>query len=250
MATDTYINRVWYAPSQADYWAQQSVISGTSLVAAPSEDSVQWSTVSLVFTRTLAAGISDDLIFTSFNFAFIVGGGITTALTSGQKATIETALGTMWGTLKAFHPQYLTLSEYRWHDFTTSPTKPGPATRVTSVAVAGTGAATLRIPDQVATSVTYKTCSRLHWGRSYMPQLDTTSSYTTTGRIVTSRVDSYVAAVHTMVASADAASSPLVVPSRGHRALSFMRELQMDDVADVVQRRRLRLPAYRKSYTS
>jgi len=249
MALQLWDDGVSFAPSEQAYWDGQSILTGASRGAAPADDQIQRSTVQVVFDRTTPATINDDAALFGLSFAIETLDFGSSILTGPNKATVEGLLNTFWADLKAQTSAHWTLREYRWHDYTSSWTKPGPATRVTAVNVAATGAATNVVPDQVASTVTFKTCSRIHWGRIYLPPFVTTA-YTSTGRIATAQVDGRLAALRTALVGADAAGISPVVPSTSHRALLSISELQMDDTPDVIRSRRAKRPSYRKIYTS
>lgn len=111
------------------------------------------------------------------------------------------------------------------------------------------GVATNTVPDQVAQTVTFRTASRIHWGRIYLPG-PYSSGLGSTGRISSTTVDLIVGAVRTMANSASSAGFELVVPSTSHRAVLGIREMSMDSTADVIRSRRAKRPDYRKTYTS
>lgn len=249
MGLTIYTHGANFGPSTQAYWDGQSFYSGTTKGAAPDDRQVQWSDLSFVFTRTTPSTISDDVMVTSLAFAKETLSFGSSILGSSDKALVEGRADTMFTTLKALMPSHLTLLEYRWHDYDQSWTKPGPATRVTSKNVACTGAATNVVPDQVATTVTFKTASRKHWGRMYWPQLISTA-YSSTGRLSTGNTDTFVGAVHTFLNGCDTDGNEPVVASNVHGGILAISELQMDNTPDVIRRRRAKHVEYRKSYTS
>lgn len=241
---------IYFDPADAGYWEQQSKFSDT--VMSPTTGGSghpQLSTCSLVFTRTTPTSIVDDVMVTSFNFAGAVIANATSPLTSAEKATIEGLLNTWWTTVKPFCPSSLTLKEYRWHDYADVKAKPGPAVRITAVGVAATGSIVTAVPDQVAETQTFRTASRRHWGRVYLPKL-AAGAFDQYGRIVASTVDGLAAATRTLFNGADTAGVEVVVPSREHGAILTITELAMDSTPDVIRRRRAKHPSYIKAYSS
>lgn len=210
-----------------------------------------WSLLSVIFTRVPPTGVTEDRV--QFDLAFVVNptaGTVSFLDPPTHMSQVETDFDTLWTTLKArVHSDY-TLVEYRWHSFSGVGTKPGPAVRVTSRSVAGTNVGT-RLPDQDAATVSFKTASRKHWGRIYLPGL-TNSSMATRGMLDgTVYVDAVAAAFHTFFASvvAHAWGQP-VVASRVYNGLCEISELQMDDIPDIQRRRRANRAGYKKVYTS
>lgn len=237
-------------PSQTGYWDAQSKYSDTVMgVNTGGNGHVQASVCSLVFNRQTPTSIVDDVMVTSFAFAGPVISNATSILLTADKATIETALTTWWTSVKAFVPLTITLKELRWHDYLDVMGKPGPAVRVTPVNVAATGVSSNTVPDQVAETVTFRTASRLHWGRVYLPKLIYTS-FDPYGRIVHATCDSIATATRTLYNSAVSAGCEFYVVSREHGALLTVSQLAMDNTPDVIRRRRVKQPEYIKVFTS
>ena len=92
------------------------------------------------------------------------------------------------------------------------------------------------LPPQVAASVTFKTAHRKRWGRFYMPGM-TTASSDAKGRIA---VDTRVALANGAHALTDRSGTgaALVVFSRMHWSHEDPETIQVDDLFDVVRRRR------------
>lgn len=242
-------NQINHAPSEASYWASQSVLSGATIGQAPDDGQIQRSVCSCVFERTTPSGVVDDVAVTSFTYTTETLSYGTSVISGSEKAAIEGYLDTMWGVMKSSITAHWTLREYRWHDYITSWTKPGPSVRVTAKGTAMTGSATNTVPDQISSTVTFRTCSRLHWGRVYLPQ-SIYQSYDSTGRLTTATVDAYCGAVRAMQNSASGAGTPMVVPSTSHRALLAISSIAMDNTPDVIRSRRTKHTNYFKVYTS
>lgn len=249
MSIELFNDGINYAPSQVAYWAGQSILSGATVGAAPADDQVQRSQCQLVLEKTTPSGVVDDVAVFSFSFAKPTLSFGSSVISGTEKATVEGYLDTMFASLKTSISAHWTLREYRWHDYTDNWEKPGPATRVTAKGTVCTGAAVNVVPDQVASSVTFKTSSRIHWGRIYLPP-SIYNSYDSTGRLTTATCDAYLAAVRTMMVAADAADCSPVVASTSHRALLGILSLQMDNTPDVIRSRRVKHTNYRKIYTS
>jgi hypothetical protein len=103
---------------------------------------------------------------------------------------------------------------------------------------------------QVAMSVTEKTAFPGHWGRFYLP-LSGGSDFTSTRRFDTATVDSVANAVGACYATLQTAEFFPVIPvtqvdKTPARGLLQVTDVQVDDVPDVVRRRRLSQTTYRK----
>jgi hypothetical protein len=189
------------------------------------------------------------------DIANITGGTIDGTWTTTDYTTCETALDTCLTALKPHFLPTLQVSEYRWYKRRFNPmteTKPfqdsGPPERVTPKAILGTSSAFL--PRQVACTITERTAWPKHWGRGYFP-FGNGAALTTSGRIGTTVVDAIEGAFQTAYATMQAAEFFPVVPvtqvnKDPVRGLLQVTQLQVDDVPDVVRRRRLRNPSYRK----
>jgi hypothetical protein len=105
-----------------------------------------------------------------------------------------------------------------------------------------------QIPPQPAQTVTFRTLTRRNWGRIYLPSL-IPNAYTSSGRLTTTLVDALAAAAQAMVENLAATGMHIVVPatsvggSKGHpgtptRALQAIQAVAVDDVSDVIRRRR------------
>jgi hypothetical protein len=108
-----------------------------------------------------------------------------------------------------------------------------------------------RGPDQLALTQTFKTASRKHWGRWYLPfpgigNLDLT--YGRVGSAIQTNVQGYMRTL-LQVSGGTGLINP-VVASIGYKGVMGIRELQTDDIADVIRSRRAKVPAARLTNTS
>ena len=191
---------------------------------------------------------------------------------------LETLIGNYWTSTKIYYPSFLHSDQYRWYRdgpafyelrATPAPARyvplptGNPAIRVTEVDVAGTGSGNV-MPPQMAISVTEKTSSRLHWGRWYLPAPCVTGPLDASGRLPSTNVDALTGFAVTLYNACRAASYIPVVwsiqkPVRLKRNGSELPEqvarayevnsIQMDDLYDVIRRRRYSSPTYRKVTT-
>jgi hypothetical protein len=236
------------------YWDAQSKFSDTNVVSeAIDAPELVCDVMSFIFTKTTATGIVEDVTVSRLAVAKILLGAGTTPLDSGDRDALDPKIGTFWTAAKAFFPSHVVLKEVQWHQYSAASNKPGPAQRIGVFGVAGTGSATNVVPDQVATSVTFRTASRIHWGRMYMPQPISTAC-TTYGKLSTTHCDGVALAFKNFLADIDTVDvggtgiTPVIRSSKA--ALLSIDEIHVDDVPDVIRSRRASFPTYRKSYTS
>lgn len=176
------------------------------------------------------------------------------ALTNTQRAAVETAFGTLWTTWKTMVHPYVELAEYRWYDQQVYPTL-SPLLRATDIAnVAGASGASSGMPPQVACSITLETDYRKRWGRMYLP-ITSSGVTATNGRLTSANVDTLAAAAKTFFDSATTGGAYPKVwsPKGGVGPPAFaagdilsVRSIRVDDVLDIVRRRRWQAGPYRK----
>lgn len=229
------------------YWQGQSLDAGTVIHVDPSSPS--FSRVQLVWTRTTPVGTREDVMTTHLDFCAPVGDNAA-FLSGADKTDIETTLNAFWTARKGFTSTQFTLREFRWYDYSPMSSRPGPVDKITAVGTAGTSANS-RLPDQLSMNSTYKSCSRKHWGRSYWPMAVLGAVDTTYGRISnaeTTRLHDDLAPVFQ-----DSGSSGLVCPvvvSIAYKAVLGVKELQVDNIWDVVRRRRAKNATFFSRSTS
>jgi hypothetical protein len=101
------------------------------------------------------------------------------------------------------------------------------------------------LPPQVAESVTFKTVSRRHWGRIYWPAI-TAANSTSSGTIGTAEVDTLANAFVACFNTCRAANLYPVVYDHVSGTSRSVDTVQVDDLFDVIRRRRWKQPSYRK----
>jgi hypothetical protein len=230
------------------YWNSQSLQALTS-VAVEATDSPGFSRCQIVFDRTTPTGTREDVMSVGMAWAEVLLPACS-PLSNSDKAVVETALNTWWTSYKANVSNQITLREYRWYDYEPIITRPGPVDRVTPRAQTGT-AASQRPPDQLALTQTWKTASRKHWGRWYLPYPGSGNFDTTYGRVaaaIQTNVQGYTRTL-LQVSGGTGLINP-VVASIGYQGVMGIRELQTDDIADVIRSRRAKVPASRLTNTS
>jgi hypothetical protein len=203
------------------------------------------------FTRAPAGMVAEDIDVINLSFLKAPGGVPTDAWITSDYTTLETAFLTLWGSLKTRQRNYVTLSELRWYADGPAyhPAPPGgnPARRVTTESVPGTSAAVVGLPPQDAETITFKTSTRRAWGRVYFPaQHGDSNDLNANGNLTTGAVDAYCAAFVTFFNAARAASLIPVVFSRTHSIAYEITSVQVDDLIDVMRKRRWKRADYKK----
>lgn len=247
-----------YDSAQAPYWTNQQYAVATTLTGAAAAD-ISCSQVTVKFSRVVATGVREDIA--EFSLAMYVDSGIsppTAIVNAGQAATVEGFLDTWWTTNKVNVTNHWVLSGYSWRNLNMAgPVSPvtglvmwSPTWRNTTKNVAGTLAGN-PLPDQSATSITFETGSRRHWGRAYVPGPGS-GNMTVNAKWNSAYVDAIAAATDTLLNSmgTNAAKIVPVVVSLRYRGILSLAAIQVDDVPDVIRRRRAKQKTYAKAYTN
>lgn len=230
------------------YWLAQSLDASTT-VDVEATDSPGFSRVSLVFDRTTPTGLRDDVIVCGLSWAERASTAVS-PLGTADKSAIETALNTWYTSWNSALSNQLSLREYRWYDYEPINSRPGPVDRVTARGVAG-GMASARAPDQMAMTQTFKTASRKHWGRWYLPFPGVGNVSTTYGRIGSAIQTTLQASTRTLLQTTGSTGLACpVVASISYKGVLGIKELQSDDIVDVIRSRRAKQPFSRLTNTS
>lgn len=182
-------------------------------------------------------------------------------LSASDAATVEASFASnVWtGRMNGYTSSQWKVAEYQWRNFgadfplgETGLSKPGPVWRVIAVDSNGLETQT-RLSDSSAVTATYRTASRRHWGRNYWGGL-TSNAYgaTTFGRLQTTYCDAYALGLRTWFNDLydNARIIEPVVWSAKYRGWLTVTELAVDDVPDVIRRRRAKRATYKRVYTS
>jgi hypothetical protein len=233
--------------------------SASETVADP-----RWVRVVHVFQRSTPSGTSEDFAQFKLDLVNITGGAIDNSWTSGDVAAVEAALATFWTTLRPEVQSIATLKERRYYAMGFNPADPGPGLRtagagaflntgppfnVVTVGTAGTGVGSM--PYQVATSCTFKTAWPQHWGRAYVPNpWHSAGLMDTYGRLVAAHRTVVADAFHDLfdtLATGDflAAVPVTQIAKQTSHALLGVESVVVDDVPDVIRRRRPKMAAAR-----
>lgn len=241
--------RITHTSATSQYWADASKFSDTVVEEAVGSFSVSRAT--LKYARSTPSGTQEDFAQFGLHMAVHVGAGSFVALTDTQKADAETDIDTLNSAIAGLQSNGMTWTELVWHDVTVGDQFYGPADRIALRSVNG-AAATARNPDQIAVSVTFRTSSRRHWGRVYLPGMNRNVFDPTYGRVSNASCDTLAAAFRTfaLALEANTALTQLLVYSHAHQAVMSIDEISVDNVPDVIRSRRPKEQSYRKTYSS
>lgn len=237
---------IFCVESTLSYWQNQALVAGTNVVANGSP-SFGFSRMTLQWTRTTPATTREDLMVSHLDFAH-TDIGIASPLSTAEMTELETAWGTAYQGTANRVPVGYTNTAIVWHNYSPINTRPGPADRTTLVNYPGTQAAS-RNADQLSINATYKTPSRKHWGRSYLPVASTTAVDTQFGRINNTYCDSIAALINAMFSTPGAGNGITpIVASIAYQGIMTVETIQVDNVFDVIRSRRAKYSSYRKTY--
>ncbi len=107
------------------------------------------------------------------------------------------------------------------------------------------GSGSLRLPPQVACSVTEETPVRRRWGRFYLPAF-TTTSLGSNGRMASASVVQIADAAQDFYQDMIAANRRSVVLSQATRTYEDVQAIRVDNVFDIIRRRRLSVTSQRE----
>jgi hypothetical protein len=225
---------------------------------APSSDDGpdEWRHVQLVF-RDAGNLDSADRLVTSLDLVNITGGLVDSSWTDGDYTAVNGAIGTLllaWATQAQTRLAHVETRYYRRAFNPMSMSQPfavsGPPEKVFPPQFASGGSGAGVQANQVAMTSTEITAYPRHWGRSYWPLLGSTR-LDATGRIITATCDSFAMALHDCYQALMAAEFFPVVPitqvqKLPTRGLLTVNEVQVDNIPDVIRRRRIHTTTYRK----
>lgn len=237
------------------YWATQSYFEDTFVKNTGAID-IACNKVTCVWTRQTPAGTREDVCTITFALAKIIGGGLYGSLAPSEMSSLETDMDTLFSTLATKQDSDYTLSEYVWHEHSTGHPATdkgyevvGPAVRRTSKSITGTQT-TARQPDQISSTISFRTASRKHWGRVYFPGLSTGQNDGNFGRIQAATVDVLATNWRTFAVAAEAKSAKSGVYSWKKGSFLALSEIRVDNVWDIQRRRRAKQQSYFKSFTA
>lgn len=191
---------------------------------------------------TLETGLDDAIFTLHFDLS---------AHDTASRTAATNKIKTFWTNVAASIGTQHILREVKWYEVqTTAPRSTFKESILTGTApgTPGTSGGAV-LPPQVACSVTLKTVPRRHWGRFYLPgftatQLDDSGHR---GAWKATTCDTVAAAAATLC-STTGGNAPIIW-NRLAGTNYGITEVQVDNVADVVRRRRMRRATYKKRVT-
>jgi hypothetical protein len=231
------------------------------------EPNAEWRRLSFHYEWVGSTDAHDDMYF-NLDLVNITGGAVDSSWTTSDYTTCEAALTTFATSIAAIQSSTARLKEWRWYIASYNPyteAKPfaphGPPERVTAVSIAGTGNTTPLAP-QSAVSVTLLNPFPRNWGRFYIPAIGNTAVNIGIGpaRLANAQCDAVATATQTLITNLASHQFQVVTPitqlgvgARGsagagtaNRRLAQVTGIQVDNVLDVIRRRRLHAVTYRK----
>ena len=223
---------------------------------------LRWVRVHVRYARNSPAGTQEDLAEFKLDLLNITGGAIDTSWTSGDFAGCTTALDTFTTSLAGFMANNHTLKQYRYYAMGFDSADPGPGLRTGSghgpfldtgppvqvVTKNTVGAANIQRPYQVAATITLKTGWPKHWGRIYLPGpalgLDAYGRWNAAdaqnlANIAFDLQDDLAAQGFLVTVPVTQLGAVRTVPGSGRfHALLGVNQVVVDDIPDVVRRRR------------
>jgi len=235
---------------------------GVGQVATP--ETSAWRRVNWRFTRATPSGTVEDVAMFGFDIVNMTGGDLDSSWTAADYTAVDAALSELWTTIRPLISGTHTLSEIQYHQRAFHPDLPlgelvpqmqpgtnkevnrfarsGPALHVLTKNEAGSnvGAAA---PYQVALSVSFRTAARRHWGRCYIPGATVTEVGGGYGRFSSGTTQVVANAFAELASDLGANDFFIMVPSTQNdskyaTSLQSVAQIQVDDVPDVIRRRR------------
>jgi hypothetical protein len=189
---------------------------------------------------------SMDRVQTHIDFVNMTAGAPDDTWTAGDFTTVEAAIDAFWTTIKPNFHSGLVLTEYRWYRVGPGAAPPEPTVRVVTRSVAGTSG-TGPLPQQCAFTISLRTALRKHWGRMYLPA-PTLAQLAAGGLASTTFTDAIANAFNTLVTTVETADFYPVVYSRSRSRAYAVNRVVVDNVIDVIRRRRPEKQTYQKVY--
>jgi len=233
---------VGYTIAQYDYGSQAGPIG-----SVPGDlEAGSWRKFVMHYENTISGDAADDQYF-SIDVVNITNGAVDGTWTDEDYDYVMQTLAGMCNALNSDVASYLTFKQVLAYIRAFNPysnSKPfadsGPPDRI--LAANAPGAGQPNVAPQACTTITELTPSPKHWGRMYSPTLGVTS-YGSSGRLSTATIDAIANNVHDRYETLMSAQYFPVVPTtqsdkQPARTLQTVTGVQVDDVPDVIRRRR------------
>jgi hypothetical protein len=221
------------------YATTQYVTGGTSAAAG---SGVGVRRASLVLDRQLIEAGADPCLM-HFDFLNMTAGNPDDTWIAADYVNCETAINTWWSAVAAYPHSNIKFTTVLWHRVGTGVSKPNPAERIMTVGAPVTSSGGAGAIPQAACSITFRTGVRKSWGRTYLPL---GPNAVTAGRPTAVAVDAIANATNTLVTSLASQDFYLVVVSKPLASSLNVENVEVDNVPDVIRRRRWKKQTYRK----
>jgi hypothetical protein len=188
----------------------------------------------LVLDRSTASP-ADDAATMHFDFLNITGGNPDDTWIASDYTTLEGYLTTWFTAVAGVVPAYCRLTRIYWHRVGPGIPKPNAAERILDIAspIPGTGSRILA--PQTASTITFRTGLRRHWGRTYVPLGGSLDANARVGSTAQTTLASNTVTLFHSAASAD--FHPVVLTTNPDGAVGI-EAVEVDDVPDTQRRRR------------
>ena len=227
------------------------------------------------FQRATPPGTEEDYALWGVDIINLTSSNIDSSWTSADFATVETAANELWSVLQSHMASHHTLVERAYYMRAFNPDVPwgepvpfmvidpitGKSEEINRFTRGGPpvfrqafnqpgNANPSGAPYQAAMSVTLKTATRKHWGRLYLPGLAGGATPGSIGRFSTTSCQTIANAFAEYASDLSANDFYLTVTTTQHEkkyaaAHNSVTDIQVDDIPDVIRRRRPRQAANR-----
>ena len=204
------------------------------------QDPIEWRRVQVVFNRLTPTGTTEDTAICTFDLVNFTAGEVDPTWTGGDYTAVDALFLAWWQGIDGSLTANVVLKEIRYYraqfgqDF-----ESGPPEHIYTIGTAGVVAATYATPYQVALSVTEKTALPRSWGRFYLPGVPD-AAVDNYGRWLAAYLDTYADYTEVLYNELNDAQFCPVVPSKPAEILLPVLQLQIDDIPDVIRKRRPR----------
>jgi hypothetical protein len=164
-----------------------------------------------------------------------------------EATAVEGVMTTFLTVAASLVHEWVIYDQYRWYHLDAAGETTGPPFRVTEINVPGTASSPNAASPQTAITVTEKTAMRLRWGRFYLP-LTNISALTSSGRLQPATADALADAADSLYSTVNAGPTSAAFCSRPRPDGTFqlIAAIQVDDLVDVIRRRRWDVPSLRE----
>src|SRR3954454_14993179 len=195
-----WTHRIYTTDAMLSYWQSQSVYSDTAITSVGAA-TLGASRLTINWARSTPAGTQEDLVSINPHFAVAASPGAPISfLDNAAKAVVETEVYTWIASWAALASNQFNTWQLIWHDIKAGDPFYGPADRFTQLdpGIPGTFP-NARTPDQIAINLTFRTASRKHWGRVYLPGINSGRYDAVYGRPTNATCDSLASSWRTMI---------------------------------------------------